>query len=100
MWAFMACKAIALILLERYDDALAWTRKGQQQADLPIWAHMPEVSALGLLGRIDEARAALYHVRQLKPDVSLDFVDQALKFTHASDHQHFVDGLNKAGLEE
>ena len=40
------------------------------------------------------------HVRRLKPDVSLDFVDQALKFTHASDRQHFVDGLKKAGLEE
>jgi adenylate cyclase len=99
MWAFMASKAIALILLQRYDDALAWTRKGQRQADLPVWAHMPEVCALGLLGRIDEARAALDHVRQLKPDVSLDFVDQALKFTNASDREHFVDGLRIAGLE-
>jgi adenylate cyclase len=100
MWSFMASKAIALILLERFDEALAWTRKGQQQANLPIWAHMPEVSALGHLGRTDEARAVLDHVRRLKPDVSLDFVDQALKFTHASDRQHFVDGLKKAGLEE
>jgi len=99
MWAFMASKAIALILLERYDEALIWTRKGQQQADLPIWAHMPEVSALGLLGRIGEARAVLDRVRQLKPDVSLDFVDQALKFTNANDREHFLDGLSKAGFE-
>ncbi|MFP6730917.1 MAG: tetratricopeptide repeat protein [Alphaproteobacteria bacterium] len=99
MWAFMASKAIALILLERYDEALTWTRKGQQRADLPIWAHMPEVSALGLLGRIEEASTALDRVRQLKPDVSLDFVDQVLKFTNAIDREHFVDGLRKAGLE-
>ncbi len=100
MWAFMASKAIALILLERYDEALTWTRKGQQQADLPIWAHMPEVCALGLLGRIDEAQAALDRVRRLKPNVSLDFVDQALKFSNTTDREHFVDGLRKAGLTE
>ena len=96
----MASKAIALILLERYDDALAWTHKGQQQTDLPIWAHMPEVCALGLLGRIDEAQAALDRVRRLKPNVSLDFVDQALKFSNTTDREHFVDGLRKAGLTE
>ncbi len=100
LWAFMASKAIALILLERYDEALTWARKGQRQADLPVWAHMPEVSALGLLGRADEARAVLDRVRRLKPDVSLGFVDQALAFAHATDREHFVDGLKKAGLEE
>jgi adenylate cyclase len=98
MWAFMASKAIALILLGRYDEGLEWARKGQRQPSTAIWAFMPEVSALARLGRIDEARDALERVRLIKPDVSLAFVDQALRFTHASDRERFVSGLEEAGL--
>jgi len=100
MWAFVASKAIALILLGRYDEGLDWARKAQRQPSTAIWAFMPEVSALGLLGRIDEARAALERVKRIKPDVSCAFVDQALAFTHATDRDHFVSGLVKAGLKE
>ena len=99
MWAFMASKAIALIVLGRYDEALDWARKALRQPNAAIWAHMPEVSALGLLGRPDEARAALDRVRGIKSDVSLAFVDQAVPFTDKAGREHFVDGLRKAGLE-
>ncbi len=100
MWAFMASKAIALIVLERHDEALDWARKALRQPNAAIWAHMPEVSALGLLGRTDEARAALDRVRGIKPDVSDAFVDQAIPFTDKAGRAHFIDGLRKAGLPE
>jgi adenylate cyclase len=98
MWAFMASKAIALILLGRYDEALTWAQKGQGQPNTAIWAHLPEVSALGLLGRTEEARAALERLQRLKPDVSVSFVGQTLTFTRTADREHFVSGLVKAGL--
>ncbi len=98
MWAFMASKAIALILLGRYDEALTWAQKGQGQPNTAIWAHLPEVSALGLLSRTEEARAALERLQRLKPDVSVSFVVQTLTFTRAADREHFVGGLVKAGL--
>ncbi len=100
LWAFMASKAIALIMLGRHDEGLDWARKAQQQPHTAIWAFMPEVSALGLLGRIEEARAALDRVRRLKPDVSVAFVDQALRITDAAYREHFVSGLLEAGLPE
>jgi len=101
MWAFMASKAIALILLGRYDEGLDWARRAQQQRpDPPIWSIMPEVSALSRLGRLDEARATLERARALKPDASLVFVDQALPFAHADDREHFVRGLREAGLPD
>ena len=99
MWAFMASKAIALIVLERHDEALDWARKALRQPNAAMWANMPEVSALGLLGRPDEARAALDRVRAIKPDVSDAFVDQAIPFTDKAGRAHFIDGLRKAGLE-
>ncbi|MHC4409883.1 MAG: tetratricopeptide repeat protein, partial [Planctomycetota bacterium] len=100
LWAFMASKAIALLLLDRYDEALEWSRRAQQQPAFAIWALMPEVSALALLGRLDEARSAMERVKQLKPDVSVAFVDLALPFSQADDREHFLRGLIQAGLPD
>ena len=98
MWAFMASKAIALILLGRYDEGLDWAQQAQRKPNAAIWAFMPEISALGLLGRTGEAGAALERVRRFKPDVSLAFVDQSLPITHAASREIFLNGLIKAGL--
>ena len=100
LWAFQASKAIALILLGRYDEALDLARKAQRQPNTALWAFMPEVSALALLDRLDEARAALERVKQLKPDVTCGFATAVIPITHASDREHFVGGLIKAGLPE
>ena len=80
------------------DEALNWAQKAQGHPNTAIWAHLPEVSALGLLGRIEEARAALERLQRLKPDVSVAFVGQTLTFTRAADREHFVSGLIKAGM--
>ena len=100
LWAFMASKAIALILLGRYDEALEWARRAQQQPAFAIWALMPEVSALALLERPDEARVAMERVKRLKPDASVSFVDLALPFSQAADRAHFLRGLIEAGLPD
>ncbi len=100
LWAFQASKAIALILLGRYDEALDWARKAQRQPSTSLWAFMPEVSALGLMGRTEEARAALERVRRLKPDVTCTFATQVLPFSQSADREHFLRGLLEAGVPE
>ena len=100
LWAFQASKAIALILLERYEEALDYARRAQRQPNTALWAFMPEVSALGLMGRLDEAREALQRVHRLKPDVTCSFATQVLPFTHEKDREHFVRGLLAAGIPE
>lgn len=100
LWAFQASRAIALILLGRYDEALDWARKVQRQPNSAIWAYMPEVSALGLLGRTEEARAALERVRRLKPDVTCAFATEVLPFSRGADREHFLSGLREAGLPD
>ncbi len=97
---FPASKAIALNLLGRHEEALDWARQSLRQPRTAVWANMAEVSALGHLGRDDEAREALARARAIKPDLSIGFVDVALKFKVAADRAHYVDGLRRAGLDE
>jgi adenylate cyclase len=100
MWAFMASKAIALILLERYEEGLDWALKAQRQPNSALWAYLPEASVLALLGRTDEARAALDRARDLKREVSVEFVDNVLPITDAKYRELFVGGLVEAGMPE
>jgi adenylate cyclase len=100
LWAFQASKAIALILLERYEDALDYARQAQRHPNTALWAFMPEVSALGLMGRLDEARDALERVHKLKPDVTCSFATQVLPISRTADREHFVRGLKAAGVPE
>jgi len=100
LWAFQASKAIALILLERYEEALDYARMAQRQPNTALWAFMPEVSVLGLMGRVDEARAALERVHRLKPDITCSFAMQVLPISRTADREHFVRGLLAAGVPE
>jgi tetratricopeptide (TPR) repeat protein len=100
LWAFMASKAIALIMLGRYEEGLDWALRAQRQPNTALWAFLPEASALALLDRSDEAQAALERARQLQRDVSVRFVDQTLPITDTDYRALFVGGLIKAGMPE
>ena len=100
LWAFMASKAIALIMLGRYEEGLDWAQKAQRQPSTALWAFLPEASALALLDRIDQARAALERARRLQQDVSVAFVDKVLPITDTDYREIFVGGLIKAGMPE
>jgi adenylate cyclase len=100
LWAFMASKAIALIVLGRYEEGLDWALKAQQQPNTALWAFLPEASALALLDRTPEAEAALERARQLQLDVSIGFVDHVLPITDTGYRELFVGGLIKAGMRD
>jgi hypothetical protein len=59
-----------------------------------------ELTALGILGRNDEAAAALARARQFKPDVTREFIDLVLPITDPVYHAQFIEGLRKAGVPE
>jgi tetratricopeptide (TPR) repeat protein len=100
MWAYMASRSIALTLLGRYEEALDWAGKALRQPNAALFACVAELTALGLLGRMDEAAAALARARRMKPDVTTDFVDLVLPITNSECHALFMGGLRKAGLPE
>jgi tetratricopeptide (TPR) repeat protein len=100
MWTFMASKAIALFMLERYDEALGCSHRSQHYPVTAIWAHMAELATLGTLGRNEEAVEALSQALQMQPDLDMTFIRQALPITHAASAEHFYGGLIKAGVPE
>lgn len=100
MWTFMASKAIALFMLERYDEALDCSHRSQQYPITAIWAHMAELATLGTLGRHEEAVEALSHALQVQPDLDMTFIRQALPVTHPTSAERFYGGLIKAGVPE
>ena len=81
MWAYMASKAIALVMLGEMEEAVALSRKSQQQTNAAIFAHLAEISALGHLGRLEDAQDAIRRAQKAKADVSLAYVAKALPIT-------------------
>ena len=100
MWTFMASKAIALFMLERYDEALECSHRAQQYPVTAIWAHMAELATFGTLGQQEEAAQALSQALRVQPDLDMTFIRQALPITHAASAKHFYGGLTKAGVPE
>jgi adenylate cyclase len=98
MWAYMASKAIALVMLGEMEEAVAFSRKSQQHANAAIFAHLAEISALGHLGRLEDAQDAIRRAKKAKADVSLAFVAKALPITDQACRDIFHQGLHKAGL--
>jgi tetratricopeptide (TPR) repeat protein len=100
MWTFLASKAIALFMLERYDESLDCSHRAQQYPINAIWAYMGELSTLGILKRKKEAEDALERALKIQPDLSVSFIKQALPITHVPSSDHFFEGLIKAGVPE
>lgn len=100
MWTFLASKAIALFMLERYDDALVCAHRSQRYPVTAIWAHMAELATLGTLEQHDEAAEAMTRALQIQPDLDMTFIRQALPVTHPASADHFYGGLMKAGVPE
>jgi adenylate cyclase len=100
MWAYLASKAIALVMLGRFEDAIEVSRRSQRQANSAVFSHLAEISALGHLGRSAEARDAIARARLKKPDVSIAWVEEALPVTDARCREIFHGGLRMAGLPQ
>jgi adenylate cyclase len=56
-------------------------------------------AALGQLGRIEEARAALEKAIAMSPRMLDVVVRNRLPFFRPEDHEHMVEGLRKAGWQ-
>ena len=98
MWVFFASKAIALVMLERFDEAISVSKAAQQHPNAAIYAHLGEMSALGHKGDTDAAADAVKRAKIVKPDVSVSFVDKVLPVADPRCRELFVGGLRKAGL--
>ena len=100
LWTFYNIKSRALVGLGQYEEAVYWARKAVRQPSATFWCDLALISALGYLGREDEAQLAIQELYQKKPGYSLEqYALHDFVLTPAA-HQVVVEGLRRAGLPE
>ncbi len=97
--AFYARLAAAHLYLGQYEAAVGWGRRAVQKT--ASWTgQIPYTSALGHLGREDEARAACADLRRIEPGITVEFVQKRVLMPHQPYMDQLLEGLCKAGFRE
>ena len=81
----------------RYDEAVNWARIAIQLRPEFTAAHRILCASLAMAGRKEETRAAMARLRELQPNVSIEWIKQYVPYT-ARAMPHFLEGMRKAGL--
>lgn len=89
--------ALAHYFASRYDTALSHAEAVNQTR--PGWwlAQIVHAATLAQLGRSEEAWDILNELKRARPDLQAGSLD-VLPFANASDRDHLLEGLRKAGL--
>ncbi len=94
--------AAAHLYLKQHEEAVAWGRRATRRANISWGPYAYLISALGHLGRADEARRVHEDLNRRDPNVTL-----TLTFTRESQMvldtdylSHYLEGLRKAGVPE
>ena len=85
----------AFYALRRYDDAVETLTRMNETG---FWRLCYLAACLAQLGRVEEAKNTVAEPRRRRPDFSI----AKLQFSElaASEVEHFIDGMRKAGLPE
>ncbi|MBV1903555.1 MAG: tetratricopeptide repeat protein [Marinosulfonomonas sp.] len=98
-WAFSMYAAIANIFNGDYDRAENWARSSVSVPNSHFWANAALVSALGHLGRKDEAISASKDLFALKPEFSRAYArDRLFYLRDKAQVDRYIEGLEKAGV--
>ena len=89
--------ALSHYQLRNYENALEVATRAEQIAPQYPLTHHALASALGQLGRVDEARRHLDEFLRLSPGYSYETAVAAVPFKEPADMEHFFEGIRKAG---
>lgn len=104
LWAFLASKAIALIMDGRYEEGIALSQEaqrtlGSQNQRSHVYAYLGEVSGLGQLGKLKEAEEVMRRLRNVRSDISMNFLASSMPIVESDARERFFHGLELAGIE-
>lgn len=97
---FNAGLALALLLSQRHEESAKMARMALQYPNTSWLTHLHLLSALGHLGRKEEATKALADLIDIQPDCSISFVEPRLPFTDVGCRDHHFEGMRRAGMPE
>ncbi|MEM1277103.1 MAG: winged helix-turn-helix domain-containing protein [Pseudomonadota bacterium] len=92
-------RALAHVVAKEYEEAITWSRKAQLLPDAGLTAYIGELAALGHLGRIDEAREALYRASEVLDEISMAAIKRQYELPDPEVRRLILEGLALAGLE-
>jgi adenylate cyclase len=103
LWGTMSFRSVTRNLLGDFEGAADWARKAVHEpraAKGGYWSHATLASALGNLGQIAEASAAVEEALRQKTDLSIAYLKTTFPTKHPGGLDRYLDGLRKAGLPE
>jgi len=99
--AFFSYGSMAHLLLGHFETAVEWARNAISLPNCQYWAYAHLAGALGRLGKVDEASAALAELVQMKPEFSCSYARQHLFYLKRDEPvEEYIDALRHAGLPE
>jgi hypothetical protein len=100
MWTLQSVKALALIGLERYQEAVVLQNEATQHPTAAWTAYMVLASALSLVDEVSQAAEVMATIRRMMPDFSREDVRRSIPFRRPADLDLLIGSLIKAGLAE
>ena len=92
-------RAMAHFIDGRYREGIEFAQRAILESPSRIRSHHVLVTTLALAGRVDDARAALSVLKELQPEISLQWVENWPFYWREEDRQRWIEGFRLAGLE-
>jgi adenylate cyclase len=97
---YLEIEGRVLFLLERYDDALSILEEAVQRNPALGRVHLILAATYAELGQPEEAAWSVVEALSISPDISLAKERRGTNYMRASDLEHYIEALRKAGLPE
>ena len=100
-WAYLSYGALAHLFAGNIEASVEWSEQANRCPRCQYWALAHRVTALGHLGRLEEAREVADELLRQQPEFSCRFAQRKLYFIKRPEQQQlYLDGLRKAGLPD
>ena len=87
-------------LAGRYEETLDLSRRILRDHPGYASAMRQEAASLGMLGRSEESTASVSRILDRMPGLTVEKVRHIVPIRHPDDHEHWLEGLRRAGLPE
>jgi DNA-binding SARP family transcriptional activator/TolB-like protein len=91
---------IAYTFKRDYEQAVVVGRRAVKVSPDFVNGYKPLIASLGHLGQRDEARPYIEKLLRIEPNFTVERFGEVYPFKHASDREHYMEGLRLAGVPE
>ena len=97
-WLFFTVKGMALLCLGDHELAIGALRHATRQPTAAWTAYLVLSSALGHLGKVEEAQVSIEHVLTIKPDLNMGHLREIFPFDENKNFEIVLDGLRSTNF--